>query len=263
MTPSSSTLRAADQITYLDQAAASYPGRRYKQQLLAALDLCPGHVVLDVGCGPGTDLPALAAAVGDGGAVIGIDHDPAMLKQAQHRSTTHPQVTVRSGDAHALPLDDASIDRARTDRVLQHLADPRQALAELRRVVRPGGLVALAEPDWDTLAIDAPDSATSRGYTRYIVSDVVRNADIGRQLGRLLTDAGFEVASIEATVAMFHDYQAANDILRMPAVVQRAWQSGALDENTARAWLTSLTNGPFLAAFTFFTAIGRVPTTNS
>ncbi|MEQ4300826.1 methyltransferase domain-containing protein [Plantactinospora sp. B6F1] len=262
MPPPSSTLHAADQIAYLDQAAASDPGRRYKQQLLTALDLRPGHVVLDVGCGPGTDLPTLAKAVGERGAVIGIDHHPAMLAQAQQRTAAHPHITVRAGDAHALPLDDASIDRARTDRVLQHLADPRQAVAELRRVVRPGGLIALAEPDWDTLAIDATDTATSRAYTRYVTSKVVRNAAIGRQLGRLLNDVGFEVTAIEATVAMFHDYQAADAILRMPAVAQRAWQSGGLDENAARTWLTSLTNGPFLAAFTFFTAIGRVPTTS-
>ncbi|MDG4832977.1 methyltransferase domain-containing protein [Solwaraspora sp. WMMD1047] len=257
MTP---PVNAADQIAYLDQAAASAPGRRYKQHLLTALDLHPGHVVLDVGCGPGIDLAAMAATVGTGGAVIGIDHDPAMLEQARHRTAAHPHVTVRPGDAHALPLDDASVDRARTDRVLQHLADPRRALAELRRVVRPGGLVALAEPDWDTLAIDATDTATSRAYTRYIVSEVVRNADIGRQLGRLLTDAGFEVTSIEPTVALFRDYHTANAILRMPAVAEQAWQSGALDENTTRTWLTSLTTGPFLAAVTFFTTTGRVPT---
>ncbi|MFV2019627.1 methyltransferase domain-containing protein [Micromonospora sp. LOL_023] len=263
MPPPASTLRAADQIAYLDQAATSDPGREYKQRLLTALDLRPGLTVLDVGCGPGTDLPAMAVAVGSDGAVIGVDHDPEMLEQAQRRSAAHPQVSVRAGDAHALPFGDASVDRARIDRVLQHLADPRQALAELRRVVRPGGLVALAEPDWDTLAIDAVDTATSRAYTRYIVSDLVRNADIGRQLGRLLADAGFEVVALDATVAMFRDYREAEAVLRMPAVAQHAWQSGALDEASARTWLDSLANGPFLAAVTFFTVIGRVPTTES
>jgi len=44
----------------------------------------------------------------------------------------------------------------------------------------------------------------------------------------------------------------------MPAVAQRAWQAGALDEQAARAWLTELAEGPFLAAFTFFIAIGSV-----
>lgn len=219
--------------------------------------------MLDVGCGPGTDLPTLAVAVGDDGAALGIDHDPEMVEQARHRTAAYPQVSVRTGDAHALPFDDASVDRARTDRVLQHLADPGQAVAELRRVVRPGGLVALADPDWDTLAIDAVDTATSRAYTRFIVSDVVRNADIGRQLGRLLTNAGFEVVAVNATVAMFRDYREAEAVLRMPAVARHAWQSGALDEDSARTWLDSLADGPFLAAVTFFTAIGRVPTTGS
>ncbi|MEV6924842.1 methyltransferase domain-containing protein [Dactylosporangium sp. NPDC051485] len=262
MTLSSTTPEAADEIAYLDQAAASDAGRQYKRNLLAALDLRPGNAVLDVGCGPGTDLPSLASAVGDAGTVIGVDRDPVMVERAQQRTAAHSRVEVRAGDAHALPLGDASIDRARADRVFQHLADPAQALAELRRVVRPGGLVALADPDWDTLVIDDTDTATSRAYTRYITSSVVRNAAIGRQLARLLDDAGFEIASVDASVVLFRDYHSAEAILRMPSVAQRAWQAGALDEQAARAWLLRLTDGPFLAAVTFFTAIGRAPATD-
>ena len=249
------TLRATDQIAYLDQAAASDAGQ-YKQRLHTGLDLQPGHSVIDVGCGPGTDLAALATAVGRDGVVVGVDQDPEMVEQARRRTSTLPRIEVLVGDAHALPLDDASFDRARADRVLQHLANPAQALAELRRVVRPGGLVTLAEPDWDTLAIDAADTTTSRAYTRFITTDLVRNATIGRQLGRLLNAAGFIVESVAATVILFRDYQSAETILRMPAVAEQAWQAGALDEQAARAWLTELAEGPFLAAFTFFTAVG-------
>jgi ubiquinone/menaquinone biosynthesis C-methylase UbiE len=247
------------QIAYLDRAAESDIGRRYKSQLLAALRLKPGHAVLDVGCGPGTDLPALATIVGEAGTVVGIDRDPAMLDRARQRTSGYPQIEVRTGDAHALPLDDASVDRARADRVFQHLADPAGAAAELRRVLRPGGLVALAEPDWDTLVIDAADTATSRAYTRFVATDVVRNATIGRQLGRLLHNAGFVVDAIDATTVQFGAYQSAEAILRMPAVAQRAWEGGALDEQAAQAWLADLADGPFLAAFMFFTAIGHVP----
>ncbi len=252
-----STVRAANQIAYLDQAAASDAGQ-YKQPLLAALDLQPGHSVMDVGCGPGTDLAALAIAVSRDGVVVGVDHDPEMVEQARRRTSTLPHVDVLVCEAHALPLEDASFDRARADRVLQHVTNPPQALAELRRVLRPGGLVTLAEPDWDTLTIDAADTTTSRAYTRYITTDVVRNATIGRQLGRLLSDAGFIVESVDATAVLFRDYQSAEAILRMPAVAQRAWQAGAIDEQAARAWLTELVEGPFLAAFMFFTAVGSV-----
>ncbi len=248
-----------DRIAYLDRAAASDVGRRYKADLLDALALAEGLTVLDVGCGPGTDLSALASAVGPTGTVLGVDRDPAMLAAARGRLAPYPRIWLHHGDAHALPLADASVDRARADRVLQHLTVPARAVAELRRVLRPGGLVALAEPDWDTLAIAATDQTVSRGYTRYVATDVVRNATIGRLLGRLLHGAGFEVTSADAGVAVFRDYATAEVVLKMPAVVERACRAGALDERAAAAWLADLADGPFLAAFTFFTAVGRVP----
>jgi ubiquinone/menaquinone biosynthesis C-methylase UbiE len=257
----SATTYARRQIAYLDEAAASDIGRQYKQSLLDAQQLADGHVVLDVGCGPGTDLPALAEAVGQTGTIIGIDQDPAMLRIARQRTRAYPHVEIQTGDAHALPLQDASVDRARADRVLQHVADPARAVAELRRVLRPDGLVALAEPDWDTLTIDGADTTTSRAYTHYVATRVARNATIGRQLSRLLHNAGFVDVSVAATVALFDDYHRAETILRMPTVAERAWQAGVLDEQATREWLADLTNGPFLAAFTFFTATGRVPST--
>jgi ubiquinone/menaquinone biosynthesis C-methylase UbiE len=254
-----STAHADRQIAYLDAAAASDVGRAYKQHVLRELRILPGHVVLDVGCGPGTDLPAMAAATGPDGKVIGVDHDLAMRDAARHRTCAYACIKVQAGDAHALPLDPASVDRARADRVLQHLADPATAVTELRRVLRPGGRVALAEPDWDTLVIDGPDATTSRAYTRFVTTTVVRNAAIGRSLGRLLYDAGFIVESVHATVAVFRDYRSAETVLRMPTVAERAWQAGHLDEDTARGWLAELTTGPFLAAVTFFTATGCLP----
>ena len=69
-----------------------------------------GHTALDVGCGPGTDLLALAASVGPEGSVIGIDADPVMVAHAQ-ASAGDSRVEVRLGDAHALPVADRSADR--------------------------------------------------------------------------------------------------------------------------------------------------------
>ncbi|MGQ5652773.1 methyltransferase domain-containing protein, partial [Streptomyces sp. EKR5.2] len=75
-----------DQASYMLRAAVGDAGRAYKQQLLDLLGLQAGQTVLDVGCGPGTDLPALAERVGDRGTVIGVDRDPAMLAQARERT---------------------------------------------------------------------------------------------------------------------------------------------------------------------------------
>jgi ubiquinone/menaquinone biosynthesis C-methylase UbiE len=180
-----------------------------------------------------------------------------MAAEARLRVAERSGVEVRVGDAHALPLPDGSIDRARADRVLQHLAQPAQAVAELRRVVRPNGLVTLAEPDWDTLVVDDRDVETSRAYTRFIVEHVVRNAAIGRQLARLLVEAGFQVRRVEATPVIFREFEAAETVLRLRSVCERAWRAGAFTEEAGRAWLGRMERGPFLACFLLLTAVGH------
>src|SRR6202023_1920244 len=68
----------------------------------------------------------------------------------------------RQGDAHHLPFPDLTFDACRVDRVLQHLEDPQRAIAEMARVLKIGGRIAAAEPDWDTLVIDVPDRSLAR-----------------------------------------------------------------------------------------------------
>ena len=179
---------APNPISYLDAVAEIDAARDIKQRLLMELGIQPGQVALDVGCGPGTDLGQLAGAVGPSGWVLGIDADAAMVGEARRRFAQVRQIRVCAGDAYALPLSDASVDRARVDRVLQHLDNPESAVAELHRVLRVGGRLGLAEPDWDTLAIDDVDIQTSRTFTRF-VTDKTRHGTIGRQLSRLAATA--------------------------------------------------------------------------
>ncbi|MFF2813118.1 methyltransferase domain-containing protein [Streptomyces sp. NPDC058000] len=101
------------------------------------------------------------------GTVIGVDHDQTAVDAASERTANQDTVTVQLGDIHDLPLADRATDRARTDRVLQHVADPVRALCEIRRVLQPGGRLVMGEPDWTTLAVDHPDSDLSRAYTQY------------------------------------------------------------------------------------------------
>lgn len=247
---------APDPISYLDAAAATAAARGYKQRLLDALDVRAGQVVLDLGCGPGTDLTRLADAVGGDGSVFGIDSDPGMVAEARRRLTEHRNVEVCCGDAHALPLADARVDRARVDRVLQHVRRPARVLAELRRVIRPNGLLGMAEPDWDTLAIDDIDTKTCRAFTRYL-SGKVRNGLIGRQLARLAVEARFTVDAVDATTVVFDNFEAAEQILGLRRNTVRAFQAGHLPEASAGQWLDRLATGPFLASFTFFTVTAR------
>ncbi|MDW6060021.1 methyltransferase domain-containing protein [Streptomyces sp. FXJ1.4098] len=247
-----------DRIGYLDRLAGTDVGRSYKQLVLDALDIRPGHTALDMGCGPGTDLAALAEAVTPSGAVIGIDTDPEMVDRARGRTADRPAVDVRLGDAHDLPLADASVDRARTDRTLQHVTDPAQVLAEARRVLRPGGRLVMAEPDWDSLAVDHPDPEISRAYTRHITDRIVRNAVIGRQLPRLATEAGFAVPTVVPVTSVFRDVRSADRILGFQRNAERAAAAGYFSEEAARRFLDHLAEGPFFAAVTLYVVVAEV-----
>jgi ubiquinone/menaquinone biosynthesis C-methylase UbiE len=237
---------------YLTRAAASDLGKAYKGIAAAEMAIGPGDVVLDLGCGPGADLPAFAEATGSSGRVTGIDRDPDAVGQARERTAGLSQVEVREGDIQALAIPAASADKVHTDRVLQHVPDPRAALAEARRVLRDGGTAVFAEPDWDTLVIDYPDLATARAYTRYITDNVIRNPALGRQLPRLAAEAGFNVAKVIPITAVFREAQAADKVLGLQRVTGRAVAAGYLTQDTAGRWLDHLATQPFFASTTLF-----------
>jgi SAM-dependent methyltransferase len=247
-----------DPIAYMDtvaQAAVTAAGD-YKRRLLTAMDIRPGHTVVDIGCGPGIDLRSLLA---EGAEVIGVDQDPAMVAEARRRA---PGADVRRGDAHALPLADRSADRARTDRVLQHLARPEAVLAEIFRALRPGGVAGLAEPDWDTLTVAADDVETSRGFARFTAGRV-RNPVIGRDLARLAVRAGFELRSVEVVPVVFRDFPIADQILGLTRNSARAVEAAQLREDVAASWLSGLADprDPFLASCLCYLVTAERPRT--
>jgi SAM-dependent methyltransferase len=105
----------------------------------------PGAIVADVGCGTGRALTALAAAAGPTGRVLGLDLTPDMLTEAR-RAGRDALAALGLADARRLPLRDASLDVVFAAGLVQHLPDPAAGLAELARVVRPGGRLAVFHP---------------------------------------------------------------------------------------------------------------------
>ncbi|MEV6162924.1 methyltransferase domain-containing protein [Streptomyces sp. NPDC052052] len=111
--------------------------------------LRPGMSVLDVGCGPGTITADLAALVAPG-RVTGIDTSREILDQAADVVTERglDNVEFTTGDVNSLDFPDDSFDVVHAHQVLQHVGDPVQALREMRRVCRPGGIVAARDSDY-------------------------------------------------------------------------------------------------------------------
>jgi ubiquinone/menaquinone biosynthesis C-methylase UbiE len=241
---------------YLLRLAATRDATAYKQLAMAALGIRAGDTILDIGCGPAADLPDMAEAVGAAGRVIGLDSDPAALATAASRVQGIPQIRLVCCDAaRGLPMADAAADGAHTDRVLQHLADPLAVLREVRRVLRPGGAAVFAEPDWDTLVIDYPDLAVARAYTRFVSDRVVRNGCVGRQLPALARAAGLGVQNVTPVTTVSRDAQAADKILGLRRVTERAAAAGYLSPEQAAAWLQHLASGPFFASMTLFLVV--------
>jgi SAM-dependent methyltransferase len=156
--------------------------------------LSPGMRLLDVGCGPGSITLGLAEALAPG-EVVGVDIEPRIVERARAAAAERAGLNVRFevGDAYALPFPDAAFDAAFARSVLQHLSDPVAALREVRRVLRPGGVVGLRDGDWGSRVIGPPSPLVEEALALYMRLWAINGGDSlrGREHRALLLAAGF------------------------------------------------------------------------
>jgi SAM-dependent methyltransferase len=124
----------------------------------AIAPLPTGATVVDIGSGAGTDLLLAAFHVGPHGRAIGVDMTEAMRDRAQRGATTcgMVHVEVREGEATALPIDAESVDVVISNGVLNLVPEKRAAIAEIRRILKPGGRVQIADI---VLGVELPEEA--------------------------------------------------------------------------------------------------------
>ena len=175
--------------------------------LLSALR--PGLELLDVGSGPGTITVDLARRVAPGRAV-GLDRATEVIAQARtHARTRGVSVDWQVGDVYALPFADASFDVVHAHQVLQHLSEPVKALTEMRRVLRPDGVLAARDGDYACFAWAPLDPLLSRWLDVYRAV-ARRNAgepDAGRFLKGWALAAGFRDVQATSSTWTFADRQ--------------------------------------------------------
>lgn len=175
-------------VATMDDTADWRATRQLRAWERSTLRLRPGQRLLDVGCGLGDAALGLAEDLGADGEVVGIDASSEMIAGAQARAGAAPgRARFAVGDALALDEPTDHFDAVRSERCLQWLSDPEAAVAEMARVVRPGGLVSLLDTDWSTFELDVGDVELERRVRDALRTERRRPSNIG---GRLADVAG-------------------------------------------------------------------------
>jgi arsenite methyltransferase len=192
------------------------PARRERWlTLIAMLALQPGQQILDVGCGHGEAVRYLAAQVGVQGRVVGVDSQAHLIADVrtacQEAGLTQAEAMV--ADATALPFAEGSFDAALCVNVLEAVADRERALAEIRRVLRPGGRAVIAHDDHDSAAYVCRDRALgSRAVHAYAEGTFkhyeVSDGQMGRRLWALFRSAGFREGALRVLPLVETAYRA-------------------------------------------------------
>ena len=160
--------------------------------------------VVDVGCGPGSITVGLAEVAGQ---VIGVDVDDDGWDEARTYATDHgiDNVEFLEGSIYELPFPDASIDVCAMHSMLETVEDPLVGLSEVRRVLKPGGLVGASSIEYGGLILHGPDEPLLRRFYELRLAIWEAQGDVwpqrGRELRGLLISAGF--TDVEASIRAF------------------------------------------------------------
>jgi SAM-dependent methyltransferase len=240
--------------------------RRLAPLLIQFGGLANGDRVLDVGCGTGSLTFALSQ-IADVASGTGIDLTEAYVEFARSRNT-NPHITFRAADARALPFEDNSFDRAFSMLVLQFIPDAARAVAEMRRVVQPGGIVTAAVWDayggtpqmrmvWDIAAVLDPS----------IERPLFRPLSQPNEMANLWRDFGFvDVEQISLLIRMefsvFNDYWlplTSEGPLAQYVTGLSAAGRATLTEHVRRGYVANLPDGPRSFACVAWACRGTVP----
>ncbi|ACL55366.1 Methyltransferase type 11 [Methylobacterium nodulans ORS 2060] len=253
------SLRLHDQASTLEDLLhgdTAYPG---------------GSTILEAGCGVGAQTVALARRnPGVKITCVDVSARSLMTAEAHVAAAGLPRPDFRQADLHALPFSEASFDHVFVCFVLEHLARPARALAELRRVVKPNGTITVIEGDHGSTFFH-PDDSDARAVIRCQV-DLQRAAGgdalIGRRLFPLLAQSGFDAVRVSPRLVYVDasrpnlaegfvrkTFTAMIAGIRSPATAANLIDGATFDSGIRALLRTSEADGVF--CYTFFKAVGR------
>ena len=198
----------------------------------------PTSSVLDVGCGFGLETERLARLVSPGSPVAGIDESAHFIAEAGRRAAAAGlHIDYRAGLAEKLPYADASFDHVRAERLLIYLTDVQKALAEMKRVLRPGGVLALIEPDFGTTTINLGDRALVRRVMAHEADHAVKQSWLPGQLPAMLSALELHGGAVNTRVVIFPQDLGAE---YFSSVGDNAQKDGTISQRECDAWKSAI-----------------------
>lgn len=253
-----------DPVLYLDTVSATQFAQEYKRKTFALLGASEGAHLIDVGCGTGDDVLALARLVGANGRVVGADKNPTMIAEGWKRvAGKNLPVEFKVCDSHHLTFPDNTFDGYRSDRAVQHMNDPARVVAEGMRVLRRGGRMVISEPDWDTMTVDSDNRDVTRRIVMFMSDRVVQHGWIGRQLPGIFKRAGLTDVRVSADTFILTDLALAEHIWGLRRHAKTAMDAGVITAGEMDGWLRGLEEadraGQFFSATVGFMTCGTKP----
>ena len=230
---------------------------------LERMDIDGKANVLDLGCGTGIAARAIAQRPRFKGSILGIDLSDHLVQAARRFAAEErlsDRVRFETGDSHTLGLAPDSFEAVVAHTLFSHLDDPTRVLSEMRRVLRPGGIVGIFDGDYASMTFELADEERSRSMDDAVVGSLMTNPRILRRLPRLLKKAGF---AVEAVMPSIITEVGSADFWRSSI---EAWAklvpvAGMLNEAEIAAWreelLEASTRGEFFGSCVYYAYIAR------
>jgi SAM-dependent methyltransferase len=181
--------------------------RSHSAALLDRAGIQPGWSAIDLGCGPSGVIDLLAERVGPDGRVTALDFNPANVALAREFAAERGLVNaeIAEGDARQTGLPSASFDVVHARTLLINVPDPDAVVAEMARLVRPGGWVVIMEPDVGASLCYPPHPAWDRLWEIFVDASHSDGADpfMGRRLPDLMERAGLTGIGVEAKADIY------------------------------------------------------------
>lgn len=229
------------------------------------LPLAAARSILALGCGTGIEVRALRRLAGAGTRIVGVDHSPFLIGIARQRTAEEgldTGVEYAVGDAHHLDFDDASFDIALLHTLISHVDHPLGVLKEARRVLKPGGTVAIFDGDYASLTFAYPDAAIARSIEETLLKLLFANPRVLRDMPRMLREAG--LALVDASGTIYANIGVgrfwANAVESYAAFLSR---SELLPQSLIDAWRSyqadAIRDNTFFATSNYFTYLAQRP----